>query len=106
MSETVYETTFDRTWQVWTFILSYATNPANEGATPTYREIAKALKLSSNSVVAYHMRRLKEMDHIRFKVAGGRYTIAGATLSVPVTEFNTPKRKRRKRWNPYGEERI
>lgn len=91
----MYETTFERTWQVWTFILSYATNPDNEGATPTYREIAKALGLSSNSVVAYHMRKLKELGHIRFKVQGGRYTIAGAQLVVPVTEFKTPKRKRR-----------
>lgn len=92
----MYETTFERTWQVWTFILSYATDPENEGATPTYREIAKALSLSSNSVVAYHMRKLKELGHIRFKVQGGRYTIAGATLNVPVTEFNTPKRRQRR----------
>jgi DNA-binding transcriptional regulator YhcF (GntR family) len=76
---------------MWDFILMYATDPANNGQVPSYREIMAQTGISSTSMVSFYMEELQKQGLIEFTVEGGRYSIAGAQLVPPMREFVLPE---------------
>lgn len=83
----LWYSTFIKVKQVYEYILMYASNPDNEGALPSYREIQKACGISSLSVLNNYMKKLGAAGYLRFYKDRKRYTIVGAQLILPMREF-------------------